>query len=76
MADATKSTRTTRQSRTRSTARTNAPTPRLVARRIPREDEIRQRAYEIYQRRGATAGDAHTDWLQAERELAEEFGQR
>lgn len=74
MADATKTTRTTRQSRTRSTARANAPTPRLVARRVPREDEIRQRAYEIYMRRGGSPGDAHSDWLQAERELAEEFG--
>jgi hypothetical protein len=34
--------------------------------------EIRERAYQIYQRRDAWSGDAVGDWLQAERELAAE----
>ena len=34
-----------------------------------REQEIRNRAYEIYLRRGAQPGDEVEDWLQAEREL-------
>ena len=34
-----------------------------------REQEIRDRAYEIYQQRGGQPGDEVQDWLQAEREL-------
>ena len=34
-----------------------------------REQEIRNRAYEIYQQRGEQSGDEVDDWLQAEREL-------
>ena len=34
-----------------------------------REQEIRNRAYEIYLRRGAQPGHEVEDWLQAEREL-------
>jgi hypothetical protein len=33
------------------------------------EEQIRQRAYELYQRRGAGNGDATDDWLQAEEEV-------
>jgi hypothetical protein len=36
------------------------------------EIEIRERAYQIYQRREAWSGDALGDWLQAEKELAAE----
>jgi hypothetical protein len=35
-----------------------------------REQEIRNRAYEIYLQRGEQPGDEVDDWLQAERELA------
>ena len=35
-----------------------------------REQEIRNRAYEIYLQRGAQPGYEVEDWLQAERELA------
>lgn len=38
--------------------------------------EIRQRAYEIYLRRGGEGGDPTADWFQAERELQEEMAQR
>ena len=34
-----------------------------------REQEIRNRAYEIYLQRGGQLGDEVEDWLQAEREL-------
>jgi hypothetical protein len=35
-----------------------------------REQEIRNRAYEIFLQRGEQPGDEVDDWLQAERELA------
>ncbi len=35
----------------------------------PTEDEIRQRAYEIYLGRNGAPGNAEVDWLQAEVEL-------
>lgn len=35
----------------------------------PTEDEIRQRAYELYQARGDGAGDEMGDWTRAEREV-------
>ena len=37
---------------------------------LPREEEIRNRAYEIYLERGAQPGYEVEDWLQAERELS------
>ncbi len=47
--------------------------PQEPARETPRrevtEEEIRQRAYEIYLNRGAAPGFELDDWLQAEREL-------
>lgn len=41
------------------------------ARRQPTEGEIRQRAYEIYLKRGENHGQDLEDWLQAEKELTE-----
>ena len=35
------------------------------------EEQIRQRAYEIYQQRGGADGNHIEDWLAAERELRE-----
>ncbi|MCB9841032.1 MAG: DUF2934 domain-containing protein [Phycisphaeraceae bacterium] len=35
----------------------------------PTPEQIQQRAYEIWQRRGGGDGNAAVDWLQAEREL-------
>jgi hypothetical protein len=35
------------------------------------EEEIRQRAYQLYEERGCVEGYAVKDWLQAERELAD-----
>jgi len=39
--------------------------------RSTREEEIRNRAYEIYLQRGGQPGNELEDWLQAERELTE-----
>jgi hypothetical protein len=36
---------------------------------IPTKQQIRQRAYELYERRGRTDGHDLDDWLQAEREI-------
>lgn len=33
------------------------------------EDDIRQRAFQIYLERGASSGSDQEDWLRAEREL-------
>ncbi|HUB79005.1 MAG TPA: DUF2934 domain-containing protein [Bryobacteraceae bacterium] len=38
---------------------------------IPREEQIRQRAYEIYLQRGELPGSEIEDWLQAESEVAD-----
>ena len=47
--------------------------PQETASEAPRrevtDEEIRQRAYEIYLNRGAVPGSELDDWLQAEREL-------
>ena len=42
---------------------------RAVLLRSTREEEIRNRAYEIYLQRGGQPGYELEDWLQAEREL-------
>ena len=41
----------------------------------PSSAEIRQRAFEIYNERGGSDGADLEDWLQAERELQEEYRQ-
>ncbi len=42
------------------------------ARTAPTEEEIAQRAYEIFLQRGGDHGNDIEDWLQAERQLLEE----
>ena len=37
----------------------------------PTVEQIRARAFEIYQRRNGAPGDPQAEWLQAERELIE-----
>jgi hypothetical protein len=39
------------------------------------EDEIRRRAYEIYEQRGTSAGSESEDWLMAEREVRQRYHQ-
>ena len=52
------------------------PSQELEIRALPAngltEERIRERAYQIWQARGGAYGDAISDWLEAERELAEE----
>jgi hypothetical protein len=39
------------------------------------DDEIRRRAYELYQQRGAAPGNQAEDWLNAEREVRQRYRQ-
>jgi hypothetical protein len=45
--------------------------PRSISSSIPinREEEIRLRAYELYEQRGNNSGSELEDWLQAEAEI-------
>jgi Protein of unknown function (DUF2934) len=38
------------------------------------QEEIRQRAYELYEERGRHDGHQLEDWIQAEQELRDKFG--
>lgn len=53
-------------------------TPKVVTQTrtsaAPTDEQIRARAFQIYQRRGGGPGDAQSDWIQAERELRAELG--
>jgi hypothetical protein len=40
------------------------------------EDEVRRRAYELYQQRGCMAGYETQDWLTAEREVMQRYRQQ
>ena len=39
----------------------------------PTEEQVRARAFQIYLARNGAPGDAHSDWVQAERELTKEL---
>jgi len=45
--------------------------PNLVP--INLDDEIRRRAYELYQQRGTASGSEAEDWLTAEREIKQRY---
>ena len=48
------------------------PTPREAAEaRVELEEQIRRRAYELYEQRGRLDGYALNDWLQAEAEVSD-----
>ena len=38
---------------------------------VPSQDQIRDRAYQLYENRGRRAGHEEQDWLRAEREILE-----
>ena len=40
------------------------------------EEEVRRRAYELYQQRGAKPGSEAEDWLAAEREVRQRYHQQ
>lgn len=44
----------------------------LQEQEINRQEEVRRRAYQIYQERGGLNGSAVQDWLQAEAEVLED----
>lgn len=48
--------------------------PNLVP--INLDDEIRRRAYELYQQRGTASGSEAEDWLTAEREIKQRYRQQ
>ena len=55
-------------------ANTSAPTAQRKKNKTPTsqadlEEQVRNRAYEIYERRGREDGHALEDWLQAQSEL-------
>ena len=53
---------------TRKTAGTEAP--------LALEEQIRSRAYELYEQRGREDGHHEEDWLAAEREILGTFAQK
>jgi hypothetical protein len=55
----------------RSEPRKNGAAPNLIP--INLEDEIRRRAYELYQQRGTAPGSEAEDWLTAEREIMQRY---
>jgi hypothetical protein len=48
------------------------PEPKPTAE--PTQEEVRRRAYELFEARGGQSGDPVADWLRAERELRRERG--
>ncbi len=58
----------------RNEQRKNGAAPNLIP--INLEDEIRRRAYELYQQRGTASGSEAEDWLTAEREVRQRYRQQ
>ncbi len=52
------------------------PEPRRNVLPINVEEEIRRRAYELFQQRGAVGGSEADDWLNAEREVVQRYHQQ
>ena len=46
-----------------------APAKERRTEKLPLEEQIRRRAYELYIRRGNQSGSEFDDWLQAEEEI-------
>ena len=61
------------------TAQTLTKSPTLVPQEKPTlalEDEIRRRAYELYEQRGREDGHELEDWLRAEEEVTQKRSRR
>jgi hypothetical protein len=52
------------------------PEARRNVRPINLEEEIRRRAYELFEQRGAVGGSEADDWLSAEREVMQRYHQQ
>lgn len=50
--------------------------PKLVVSQHELEQRIRDRAYYIYLKRGASGASAEQDWLEAEKQIKRELGAR
>lgn len=61
--------KTTRTKKAVASASEHTETSPMNANTIPVEEQVRQRAFELYQQRGGTGGTAQEDWLQAEMEI-------
>ena len=48
---------------------TTAYSRKPIAKTLPLEEQVRQRAYELYVLRGNESGSEVDDWLQAEQEI-------
>jgi hypothetical protein len=58
------------------TARKSTLSNVSVMPQVNMEEEIRRRAYEIYEERGGTHGLDQDDWYRAEQEVAARYGRR
>jgi hypothetical protein len=54
------------------TRRKKQQSPQTAKSRTPTQDQIAQRAYQIWQARGQTHGQDREDWLKAEEQLRSE----
>ncbi len=68
-----KKTTTTKEPTTAKKTAARGSVRKTSSKPLPTEDQIRQRAFEIFLRRNGGAGDADGDWHQAERELSDEL---
>ena len=68
-----KKTTTRAKSAAKKTVTARKTTERACPDRHPTEDQIRQRAYEIYLARNRQPGDAYADWMRAKSELHAEL---
>jgi hypothetical protein len=55
-----------------STPRQTSTTPAVMKSTSELQDQIRRRAYELYEQRGSNDGHEVSDWLQAESEVAQQ----
>ncbi len=69
----TTSTVTGTATKTSTATTTRSAVTKTRTRVMPTEDQIRDRAFQIFLARNGAPGDARSDWLQAERELINEL---
>ena len=60
--------------RSTTTARETSTTVAVMKSASELQDQIRRRAYELYEQRGSNDGRELSDWLQAESEVAQKKG--
>lgn len=60
----------------RATRKAAAPSKLAVMPPVNLEEDVRRRAYEIYEERGGQHGLDQDDWYRAEQEVAARYGRR